>query len=244
MIAHAVTIDNKKFTFYDIEGSGTVDIVAKELNIGDYNMDGLDVKQSDVILDIGAHVGMASIYWGKKYPDAKIYAFEPNDVSFECLKKNLEVNQVNNVVAYNVAITSDRRMVDGISRRINSGNSMSFYFDSEYNDEEFTRWRIHSVTLNDIFMLFDIGKCKILKTDCEGAEYEIVKNTSDVFLGNVEYLFGEFHMTDCLRDMGYNIYDLLGDCNKYIDNIKVVFYDNCDGKESAHRCVINGWSDK
>ena len=42
-----------------------------------------------VILDIGANIGVAALYFKRRYPEAKIYCFEPFTENIELLKENL-----------------------------------------------------------------------------------------------------------------------------------------------------------
>lgn len=47
-----------------------------------------DEIKPDVIFDIGANIGITSIWLAKKYPAARIYSFEPVAENFEILEKN------------------------------------------------------------------------------------------------------------------------------------------------------------
>jgi tRNA G46 methylase TrmB len=50
----------------------------------------VSVKQDPkVILDAGANIGLASIYFANRFPDAKIIALEPEESNFSLLKKNV-----------------------------------------------------------------------------------------------------------------------------------------------------------
>ena len=60
---------------------------------------------------------------------------------------------------------------------------------------------IVSMTLDEVFSNHEIGRCKLLKIDCEGMEYEIILGTRA--LNKVEYLAGEFHATASLQDRGW-----------------------------------------
>jgi len=57
------------------------------------------------IIDGGANIGLAVLYFKKRYPKARVVAFEPNPESFALLKKNVEYNQLDNVELHQAALT-------------------------------------------------------------------------------------------------------------------------------------------
>ena len=68
-----------------------------------------------------------------------------------------------------------------------------------------------------IFSNNNISKCKLLKIDCEGAEYEILYSANVENLKNCEYMRAEFH------GKKYKQKDLYNHCNKFIKNIDVMY---------------------
>ncbi len=64
-------------------------------------------REGDIVVDVGAHVGVVSIYLGRKYPFIRVYAVEPEPTNFECLKRNIELNGAWNVTAINKAVSED-----------------------------------------------------------------------------------------------------------------------------------------
>ena len=53
-----------------------------------YDKYGVHIKEGDVIFDVGANIGMFSIYVGLHYPNTKMYAFEPLAPTFNTLNAN------------------------------------------------------------------------------------------------------------------------------------------------------------
>lgn len=73
------------------------------------------IKKNAVILDIGANIGNHSVYWAVRSDAKKIYSFEPVEDFFKILKRNVEINQVNNKVKiFNVGL-SDQKINGSIS---------------------------------------------------------------------------------------------------------------------------------
>lgn len=64
------------------------------------------IKPNDVLLDVGANVGMYTIYAARQR-GAKVYAFEPESQNFALLVKNIVINKVNQRVVPFCAALSD-----------------------------------------------------------------------------------------------------------------------------------------
>lgn len=208
------------FKFYDSISSCMARLLFAEMD--DYNFDSIDFKEGDVVIDIGGNIGGASIYLAKKYPFLKIYAFEPDKNNYENFLRNIELNNINKdiIKVFNLAITKDRRdvMINSPFHNSGEGNIYNFYSGDMANMANITP-NIKSITLDDIFANNNISKCKLLKIDCEGAEYEILYNANTENLKNCEYLRGEFHGENKREDL-YNY------CSKYIKNIEIIYNSN------------------
>jgi hypothetical protein len=66
----------------DLPGSISIDTVAWELLHDCYGLDRIDFAPSDVVLDVGAHIGLFAAYVGLRHPDVLIHAFEPFPANF------------------------------------------------------------------------------------------------------------------------------------------------------------------
>ena len=206
------------FKFYDFIFSMAINFICNEID--DYNFDSIDFKDGDVVIDIGGNIGMVSIYLAKKYPFLKIYAFEPVKQNYENFLKNIELNNINKdiIKVFNLAITKDRRDVILTSPFNNSGASNIYNnFRGSCNIISNNDISIKSITFDDIFSNNNISKCKLLKIDCEGAEYEILYSANVENLKNCEYMRAEFH------GKKYKQKDLYNHCNKFIKNIDVMY---------------------
>src|SRR5713226_5291119 len=71
------------------------------------------VGSRDTVLDIGAFIGTHTLAFAKQVSGGgKVYAFEPQSVFFEVLKKNVEQNALTNVRLFNVALSDDVRQAE------------------------------------------------------------------------------------------------------------------------------------
>jgi amino acid adenylation domain-containing protein/FkbM family methyltransferase len=56
---------------------------------------GVTVRDGDCVFDVGANIGLFSLYIGRKFPRARIYSFEPVPRTFEVLRTNVALHQLN-----------------------------------------------------------------------------------------------------------------------------------------------------
>ena len=67
--------------------------------------------EAPLILDCGANIGMASLYFKWLYPKARIQAFEPDPATFDLLKQNIARNRLD-VQPHNCALWDQDGEVD------------------------------------------------------------------------------------------------------------------------------------
>ena len=225
---YTVNILGDIFYFQDSMISNTPNMVADEINNGEYTfLNTLDLKNK-IVIDIGANLGIVSIVLAKKNPGIKIYAFEPLRENYENLLKNIELNGIdkNIIIVENKAVTKDGRNINmsiNINNRGGSSISDVISVNSSMSKEN---CGIESITLEDIIKKYKIDKIDLLKIDCEGSEYEILYNTREDILKNIDCLVGEFHENKDITDE-YDIDKLCEYIEKYIKNYNVTKARHC-----------------
>lgn len=206
-------IDDIEFNFTDNDNSMAVMSIIDDLKIKGYGFEKISFESGDIVIDIGAHVGIISIYLAKKYPFLKIHSFEPSPENFTNFMENIKSNNIENIIPYNLAITSDGRSVRSIFSDSNTGGNTFQTFAKELPGH--FGFESESINLDEFFQEMNIDKCKFMKIDCEGSEHEILHSFSQ--LSKVEYLSAEIHINDYLRDEGYSIDLLIERCLLFID---------------------------
>jgi len=211
-------VNGTEMKICDYAQSTARDILVAELQSDHYQLGAIDFRPGDIVIDIGGHIGIFSIFLAKKYPFLTILAFEPIPVSYRMFRKNLELNETRNIRLYNLAVTSDRRELDMVvHRQGNTGGATASLRDL---DERAT-FRCSSLTLDDIFQSYLIDSCKLLRIDCEGSEHEILLTAR--CLDRIQYLRGDFHINQHLRRQGYSMERLAQHCRKFIEPDRIVF---------------------
>ncbi|NKX74005.1 FkbM family methyltransferase [Rhodobacteraceae bacterium R_SAG3] len=142
------------------------------------------------IIDGGSHIGMATLYFKDRYPKAKITCFEPDPRNFELLIKNTE-HLGDDVERFNLALTEDGADYPLLRRE---GQSMASSVHARYRHlQPVDNVMVHSSKLSAYLE----APVDILKLDIEGPEDRVLHESKHL-LGNVHYLFIEFHTGDQL----------------------------------------------
>jgi len=156
-----------------------------------YNPPGFEINKGDIVVDIGAHVGIFSTFAAKDA--SKVYSFEPFSENFELLLINKKNNKRDNIIVYNKAVYSQAGKKTLFLDKDNKGGH-SFYQDYLKNRQD--KIETETISLQDVFLQNGISKVNFLKIDCEGSEYDILFNCPKEVLSKVEKISMEYHTID------------------------------------------------
>lgn len=149
-----------------------------------------DVRASPAtILDAGANIGLASIYFANRFPEAKIIAIEPEDGNFQMLEMN--VRPYAGITPLRAALWHEDRTIDLVDPDLGNWGFMT----QAANAEEAFGRLVHSVpgmTVDSLMAAQGLDHIDIVKMDIEGAEREIFAHCSD-WLDKVDALIVELH---------------------------------------------------
>jgi FkbM family methyltransferase len=185
---YSFEIRNVALSVYDGCASQAANRVAEELLNDVYGLETISFQPEDIVIDVGAHVGLVSLYLAKRWPFLRIFAFEPHPFNHANFVENLRLNNVSNVCLFQQAVTADGRSI--MLRLIDSNTGgATAVFDMA---RAYTVGPVESVTLPAIFdkVVAPDQRCRLLKIDCEGMEYEILPSP---ILDRVDFLAAEFH---------------------------------------------------
>jgi FkbM family methyltransferase len=147
------------------------------------------IRNNITIIDIGASTGVFSVYACSTAKNLSIYAFEPSLDYFSTLKENIRINNLqSSVKCFNNAVAGANEV-----RNITLRSETFIYPSLKGESENANSQSIECVTLAKIMKDNGIEKVGLLKMDCEGAEYEIFKNTAADVLEKVEEIRMEYH---------------------------------------------------
>jgi FkbM family methyltransferase len=143
-----------------------------------------------VILDIGGNIGCTSLYYASKYPDARIWTFEPLPDNLELLRLNtaqfgsritvvpVGLGRVQGTLAYYPS--NDRRNYGGGGFEtvgVNLGEAI----------------RLPVTTLALACQQYEIPQPDLIKLDTEGGELSVLEGAPPELIANAQAIIGELH---------------------------------------------------
>ena len=147
------------------------------------------VRDVNLVMDVGANVGAASVFFSHAYPDATIHAFEPAGWTYRLLEANTDARP--NVHAHNFGLYPRDASLPLYRGKYDSG--MSSVAKSESTQEKSEVVTLRSV--RDWLGEHSIAAIDILKIDAEGCEVPILEALSDL-LPRVKVVYLEYHSDD------------------------------------------------
>lgn len=154
------------------------------------------IKSGDIVLDIGANVGLFSIWTSLNVPSARIFAFEAASDNYMALADNVRSNRLKGISTYHYAVSDGSSTHTVLYRGFHGGiHSIRPEYRNWDPSKEIMRKteKVRTITLERIFQRFKIKKVDFLKLDCEGAEYEILFSTPKRTLSRIRRIVGEYH---------------------------------------------------
>ena len=141
------------------------------------------LKPNPYIIDCGANIGLSVIYMKQLYPAASIVAFEPDDINFNLLQKNIQGFELKDVELRKEAVWIENTHLQFVSE----GSLMSRIGEQGKGDHTI---EVKACRLKDLLN----KEIDFLKIDIEGAEYKVLKDIAE-HLHFVKNLFLEYHGT-------------------------------------------------
>src|ERR1700676_1040570 len=138
-----------------------------------------------LIIDAGANIGCASVFFACRYPQATILAIEPDAANFEMLSMNAAPYR--NIVPIRAAVWERPEVL-----AIANPNSKSW----EFQTRQATAGDVDTVvglTIDELLTWAGAARIDILKIDIEGAEKQVFSGPYDRWLGRVGAIFAELH---------------------------------------------------
>ncbi len=166
---------------------GAMDLwVLKEVCLEhEYERFGFAPQDGWKILDVGAGLGEFTVLAAARRPGAQVYAYEPFAPSFALLQENIRLNGLGNVQAVQAAVGPCCGQA-----RLESAGREAVMVQAQAAAGQ-TEGCVPVEALADV--LAKMGRCDLLKMDCEGCEYGLMLGGDAQVWSAVQRITMEYH---------------------------------------------------
>ncbi len=186
-------VDDSPFFESVLNGGFEVDIVSR---MPEY------VKGTEIILDVGANIGIYELYLHRLFPDAKIVALEPNRYNREILCSTLEINNLAHKVEVLPYALADINGImkfqdtDGFSTmgRLHEKGNVVECVKSDLNACPIVD--VETRTLDWLVEEQGLGSVDLIKVDVEGCEYFMLMGATSTIKKYKPRLLVEIHTVE------------------------------------------------
>lgn len=137
------------------------------------------------IIDGGANIGLAAIYFSHRFPDSTIIAVEPNLENLTLLKKNIE--NYKNIHPIEGGNWNNNQPLSIINSTVDNNSFM--VEEVPFN----TPNAIPGYSMDYLMNLFSWNYIDLLKLDIEGSEKEVFEKNYETWLPKTKILIIELH---------------------------------------------------
>jgi FkbM family methyltransferase len=173
------------------------------------------MHRDDVVLDVGANVGIYTIPIAKKV--RTVYACELDPLNIAILKENMYLNSLmDNIVLLPFASGHTSKIVSVRFRDLSYGDALQSIEGGDLLDSVLGL-RAHSAnvvqfSLDDLFVLLELDAPNKIKIDVDGNELTVLQGMKDLIRGANEVYFEDSFSDSCkavvqyLSSVGFNKY--------------------------------------
>ncbi len=155
----------------------------------------IDLQEDNpTIIDAGANIGVAMLFFKWKYKNAKILCFEPNENCLRYLYQNISSNELTNIEIYEAFLSNTTSEINIAfpTSNLTSLNAKEMLQNETSSDSIITK-KVNTRQLSNFFN----SKINLLKLDIEGGEvdvlYELIESKKFQLIENyiIEYHYSK-----------------------------------------------------
>ena len=212
------TVVNDNLFLFDGGKNASMYTIAEVFYDKIYDTDYVKVVKDDIVVDLGANIGVFSVYAQNHHPKF-IYSIEPSLETFKLLTKN--TSQFPNIKCINAAITD----IDGESyiSEIPKESAINFLRENIENithdpSKKVKFTKVQTFNINTLIQDNNIPKIDYLKVDIEGGELDLFKSINKTYLANnIKKIAIEYHTNEIKNQ----IISILEKCDFTIENSEI-----------------------
>lgn len=194
--------------FYDLLDAGDEHLITR-------------IRPTDVVVDIGANIGVRTLAFSRAVPQGRVISFEPHPHTFERLKEHVTLNDPGNVTLVNKGIgqhVDTARLYQVVET--NSGMNRILADADLVRSTPFVD--VHLSPLEPVLEGAGVPHVDVIKIDVEGFEMEVLLGARAVIERDRPVLFIELdddnlkdsgssapELVEWLRERGYDVRDAI-----------------------------------
>ena len=156
------------------------------------------IRNTDIVLDIGANVGLHTVSFAQAASSGHVYAFEPVVEMAERLSQNCALNRVENVTLVPCALGSQDETLDMAVNIAGAGlegtSSLAGSFHVEDNPQNYETRAVPVRRLDDVVEALGVsGRIAFIKIDTEGFETYVLEGGTQTLKTHQPAMIVEAH---------------------------------------------------
>ncbi len=167
------------------------------------------IREDFICFDVGANIGHLSILMAKKASNGLVFSIEPQPKVFAYLLDNIQINNIENIIPINIAISEENGITEFYSFNYADDQS-ALVIDKQW---KFKMVKVLSLRLDSLLKILKLNKIDFLKIDVEGAELLVLRSLGE-YISKVKYIWFEF-IEENYRKFNYNGQQLLDFLDKH-----------------------------
>lgn len=217
-------MNNKKITFsnglecYYISSKEETEYIFSEIfNEAQYEGHDITIQKGDLIFDVGANIGLFSLFMKQVQANVKIFAFEPIEPTFNVLQKNVDLHDLQHTYLFNYGLSSTNNpqkiftfypnmaansttkpddiladLADRVDVKTDSNTeNIENLFEAFFQEQEQVTCEVK--TLSSVINELRINAIDLLKIDVEGEEYEVFQGIEAKDWPKIKQVVAEIH---------------------------------------------------
>jgi FkbM family methyltransferase len=180
-------------------------VIAEVFGERQYAREGFEIGSEDTVVDIGANTGIFVLWAAPQASQGRIISVEPIPDLATCIKASLIMNSLENVTLIQKAAGAPNTLINLsyypgfniISHR--SDFRRPLFAQAKMFLKNLKTWsapesiRAQCVSIGQILDDNEVDRVNFLKIDCEGGEYDIVRNVGPHEWRRIDRIVIEFH---------------------------------------------------
>lgn len=144
-----------------------------------------------VMIDLGANIGAASLFWAARSDSLHIHAYEPNPGTFVSLQRSIQESGLNDrVQCFSEAVGREWGSLDLL---VDIESNLSTAHRDGWRAGQGRRLAVPTVPFDEVWKRVSHRRVWLLKIDTEGGEVDILEGASTTALAAVDNVIVEYH---------------------------------------------------